>query len=78
MWICRLVGYELYSQVLGCATLIMRHRGVSRREVKLDIQAIKQQANQVKSDDFLQSIQAQLKRHSEQQSAEKVDGESRK
>jgi len=50
---------------------MMRFRGVSHREVKLDVQAIKHQADQVKGDDFLQSIQAQLRRRAEKIAAEK-------
>jgi hypothetical protein len=57
--------------VIGFGMLILRTRGVSHREVRLDVQAIKHQADQVKSDDFLQSIQAQLKRRSERIAAEK-------
>ena len=55
----------------GFGILILRSRGASHREVKLDVQAIKHQADQVKSDDFLQSIQAQLKRRAEKNAAEK-------
>ncbi len=47
---------------LGFTILITRKRGLTRREVKLDIQAIKSQADKVKSDDFLQSIHAQLEK----------------
>jgi len=57
--------------VIGFGILIFRTRSVSHREVRLDVQAIKHQADQVKSDDFLQSIQAQLKRRSERIAAEK-------
>jgi hypothetical protein len=57
--------------VIGFGILMMRFRGVSHREVKLDVQAIKHQADQVKGDDFLQSIQAQLKRRAEKIAAEK-------
>ena len=56
---------------LGCGILILRRRGVIHREVKLDVQAIKQKANEVKGDDFLQSIQTQLKRRAERIAAEK-------
>lgn len=55
----------------GFGILILRSRGASHREVKIDVQAIKHQADQVKSDDFLQSIQAQLKRRTERIAAEK-------
>jgi hypothetical protein len=41
--------------------------------VKLDIQAIKTQADKVKGDDFLQSIQEQLKRRKQQMGLEKPD-----
>jgi hypothetical protein len=57
--------------VIGFGILMTRFRGVSHREVRLDVQAIKHQADQVKGDDFLQSIQAQLKRRSERIAAEK-------
>ncbi len=57
--------------VIGFGILIFRTRSVSHREVRLDVQAIKHQADQVKSDDFLQSIQAQLKRRTERIAAEK-------
>lgn len=56
--------------VLGFGMLMFRFRGASHREVKLDVQAIKHQADQVKSDDFLQSIQAQLKRRAERIASE--------
>lgn len=56
---------------LGCGILILARRGVTHREVRLDVQAIKHQADQVKSDDFLQSIQAQLKKRSEKMAEEK-------
>lgn len=55
----------------GFGILIFRSRGASHREVKIDVQAIKHQADQVKGDDFLQSIQAQLKRRTERMAAEK-------
>ena len=57
--------------VIGFGMLMLRFRGASHREVKLDVQAIKHQADQVKGDDFLQSIQAQLKRRAERIAAEK-------
>ena len=57
--------------VLGFIILITRKRGLTRREVKLDIQAIKSQADKVKGDDFLQSIQEQLKRRKQQMGLEK-------
>lgn len=57
--------------LIGFGILIFRTRSVSHREVRLDVQAIKHQADQVKSDDFLQSIQAQLKRRTERMAAEK-------
>jgi len=50
----------------------MKRRGFSRREVKLGIQAIKSRADRVKKDDFLQSIQPQLKRHAERTAKEKT------
>jgi hypothetical protein len=58
---------------LGFTILITRKRGLTRREVKLDIQAIKSQADKVKSDDFLQSIQDQLKKKKQQMGLEKPD-----
>ena len=65
-WIVLLVALGL-----GFGTLIFRHLNVTSREVKLDVQAIKQKAKQVASGDFLQSIQAQLKRRSERIAEEK-------
>ncbi|HZY93637.1 MAG TPA: hypothetical protein VFE98_02115 [Candidatus Bathyarchaeia archaeon] len=65
-WIVLLVALGL-----GFGTLISRQRGVTHREVKLDVQAIKEKAEQVKGEDFLQSIQAQLKRRAERLAAEK-------
>jgi uncharacterized protein with PIN domain len=58
---------------LGFTILITRKRGLTRREVKLDIQAIKSQADKVKGDDFLQSIQEQLKRKKREMGLEKPD-----
>ena len=70
-WTFWLLVLVLALIATGFGILIFRTRGVSHREVKLDVQAIKHQADQVKSDDFLQSIQAQLKRRSERIAAEK-------
>jgi hypothetical protein len=63
----------LLVAALGFIILITRKRGLTRREVKLDIQAIKTQADKVKGDDFLQSIQEQLKRRKQQMGLEKPD-----
>ncbi len=56
---------------VGCAILIFVRRNVTHREVKLDLQAIHHKAEEVKSDDFLQSIQAQLKRRADRMAKEK-------
>jgi hypothetical protein len=58
---------------LGFTILMTRKRGLTRREVKLDIQAIKSQADKVKGDDFLQSIQEQVRRKKQQMGLEKPD-----
>jgi hypothetical protein len=50
---------------LGFAILIFRQRNVSHREVKLDLTAIHSKAEEVKSDNFLQSIKTQLKRRTD-------------
>lgn len=63
----------LLVALLGFIILITRKRGLTRREVKLDIQAIKQQADKVKNDDFLQSIHAQLQRKKQEVGLEKQD-----
>jgi hypothetical protein len=63
----------LLVAALGFIILITRKRGLTRREVKLDIQAIKTQADKVKGDDFLQSIQEQLKRKKQQMGLERKD-----
>ncbi len=62
---------------VGFAMLILRRKGVSHREVKLDLQAIHKKAEEVKSDDFLQSIKAQLKRRTDMMAAEKEATERR-
>ncbi|HEV2118983.1 MAG TPA: hypothetical protein VGS11_02580 [Candidatus Bathyarchaeia archaeon] len=59
--------------VLGFIILITRKRGLSRREVKLDLTAIKTQADKVKGDDFLQSIHDQLQRKKKEAGLEKLD-----
>jgi hypothetical protein len=46
----------------GFIILITRRMKSTRREVKLDLQAIKSQADKVKDDDFLKSIHTQLQR----------------
>ena len=60
-WLIAILG----ALGLGFAILIFRSRKGIHREVKLDLQAIHRKAEEVKSDDFLQSIQAQLKRRME-------------
>ena len=74
-------SYQLWSYLLvvllvaalGFIILITRKRGVTRREVKLDLQAIKTQADKVKDDDFLHSIREQLKRKKQEVGMEKPD-----
>ena len=74
-------SYQLWSYLLivllvaalGFIILITRKRGVTRREVKLDLQAIKSQADKVKGDDFLQSLREQLKRKKQEVGMEKPD-----
>lgn len=68
-WIFWLLVLALVA--VGFGILIFKRRGAFHREVKIDVQAIKRQADQVKGDDFLQSIQAQLKRRTERMAAEK-------
>jgi hypothetical protein len=63
----------LLVAALGFIILITRKRGVTRREVKLDLQAIKTQADKVKGDDFLKSVRDQLKRKKEEVGLEKRD-----
>jgi len=63
---------------IGVGILILRRKEVIHREVKLDVTAIKHQADQVKSDDFLQSIQAQLKKRAERLAAEHDAAEKEK
>jgi uncharacterized protein with PIN domain len=58
---------------LGFIILITRKRGLTRREVKLDLTAIKSQADKVKGDDFLKSIREQLKRKKKEAGLEKPD-----
>jgi hypothetical protein len=73
--------YQLWSYVvivllvasLGFIILITRKRGLTRREVKLDLTAIKSQADKVKGDDFLKSIREQLKRKKKEAGLEKPD-----
>ena len=59
--------------LLGFIILITRRRGLTRREVKLDLTAIKSQADKVKSDDFLHSIHEQLQRKKKEVGLEKSD-----
>ena len=59
--------------LLGFIILITRKRGLARREVKLDLQAIKSQADKVKDDDFLKSIHAQLQRKKQEVGLEKSE-----
>jgi len=63
----------LLVAALGFIILITRKRGLTRREVKLDLTAIKSQADKVKSDDFLQSVREQLKRKKQEVGLEKQD-----
>jgi hypothetical protein len=63
----------LLVAALGFIILITRKRGVTRREVKLDLQAIKTQADKVKGDDFLKSVRDQLRRKKEEVGLEKQD-----
>jgi ABC-type transporter MlaC component len=58
---------------LGFAILIFRQRNVSHREVKLDLTAIHSKAEEVKSDDFLQSIKTQLKRRTDMMAEDKKE-----
>ena len=55
----------------GFIMLMTRRMKSSRREVKLDLQAIKSQADKVKDDDFLKSIHAQLQRKKQEVGLEK-------
>ena len=61
----------------GFAILILRKNKTTHQEVKLDLQAIHRKADEVKSDDFLQSIQAQLKRRTDMMAAEKKTREEK-
>src|SRR4029077_7349415 len=63
----------LLVAALGFIILITRKRGLTRREVKLDLTAIKTQADKVKGDDFLMSIRDQLKKRKEEVGLEKPD-----
>jgi hypothetical protein len=63
----------LLVAALGFIILITRKRGVTRREVKLDLQVIKSQADKVKGDDFLKSVRDQLRRKKEDVGLEKPD-----
>lgn len=56
---------------LGATVILLRYRQVTRNEVKLDVQAVKTQAEKVGQDDFLQSIQSQLRRRAERMAKEK-------
>ena len=71
LWI--FVVIILVIVVSGFIMLITRRMGSSRREVKLDLQAIKTQADTVKQDDFLQSIHEQLQRKKREVGLEKPD-----
>jgi len=68
----------LVAAGIGVGILILRRKEVTHREVKLDVTAIKHQADQVKGDDFLQSIQAQLKKRAERMAAEHDAAEKEK
>ncbi len=63
----------LLVAAFGFIILITRKKGLTRREVKLDLQAIKTQADKVKDDDFLKSIHAQLQRRKKEVGLEKPD-----
>jgi hypothetical protein len=63
----------LLVAALGFIILITRRKGVTRREVKLDLSAIKTQADKVKGDDFLQSVREQLQRKKHEVGLEKSD-----
>jgi hypothetical protein len=69
LWLLTILG----ALGLGFAILIFRRHNVSHREVKLDLHAIHSKAEEVKSDDFLQSIKTQLKRRADMMKAEKED-----
>lgn len=73
LWLVSILGIV----GLGFAILIFRHRNVSHREVKLDLHAIHTKAEEVKNDDFLQSIKAQLKRRTDMMAAEKKAAEEK-
>lgn len=73
LWLVSILGIV----GLGFAILIFKHRNVSHREVKLDLQAIHTKAEEVKNDDFLQSIKAQLKRRTDMMAAEKKAAEEK-
>ena len=55
----------------GFIMLMTRRMKASRREVKLDLQAIKSQADKVKDDDFLKSLHSQLQRKKQEVGLEK-------
>ncbi|MBO0888620.1 hypothetical protein J2P12_05915, partial [Candidatus Bathyarchaeota archaeon] len=61
---------------VGFGMLILKLRKGIHREVKLDLQAIHRKAEEVKSDDFLQSIQIQLKRRMDRMNQESQEKKS--
>jgi hypothetical protein len=63
----------LLLALLGFIILITRKRGSTRREVKLDLTAIKSQADKVKGDNFLQSLHEQLQRKKKEVGIEKPE-----
>ena len=65
------IAIVLLIVAFGFIILMTRRKGSTRREVKLDLQAIKSQADKVKNDSFLQSIHAQLQRKKEEVGLEK-------
>ena len=62
----------------GFGILISKRRGALHREVKLDLHAVHSKAEEVRKDDFLQSIQSQLKRRMDRMAKEKEQGEQEK
>jgi len=52
----------LVAIIFASAALLLVKRKVASSGVTLDVQAVKKQADQVKSDDFFKSLQSQLER----------------
>ena len=57
--------------VFASTALLLLKRKVASSGVTLDVQAVKKQANQVKSDDFFKSLQSQLERKTSEWNARK-------